>query len=355
MKKTMIIALSLIYSVILITVAKAEISFSGYQEFYMGSADQSKIRGLDATGQTNTSFNGFSNGRFTRIIATGKTKLDNGIDVIGVINFSKDDGAGDSDTQAIAVDQNDIGFSGDFGNIHIGNMFTAGSMMHFRGTTLIPTAEPDNDQRNRFATMATATMGRMDEIGFAFDGMKVRYMSNVYDGFSFGVSYEPCMTQTSANASATDCNSSSAPTNHFRYTDFMDYVLKYQTEVDGVGIGLTYGYQTANSHILNNVEYNDAEGTVYSGQLTYGGLTAIVRHVDLGDSGQIKTNTDDGDETGDTYAIRYDAGNFSVGFARVETSIKITSQSSPNEDNFNAVGLGYKLGGGVTIEGAYEY
>ena len=356
MKKTLFSILALIYAVMLISVAKAEVSISGYQEFYMGSGDQSKILGYDAASYGDTSFSGLSNGRFTRITAVGKTTLDSGIEVTGTINFSKDsDDGGDSDTSNVAVDQNDIVFSGAFGNIAIGNNFSAGSMMHFRGTTLIPTAEPDNDQRNRFGTMGDDArgFGRMDEAGYALDPIKIRYMSNVYEGVSIGVSYTPCSARGSGSPSGTDCNNTTAPSEHGGYSSLTDWVLKYQTEVEGVGIGFTYGYQTGTSHIITGTVYNDLEGTTYSAQLTYGGLTAIYRNLDLGDSGQITANTDDGDETADIIALRYDMGNFSIGYASVESEKGVTSQTANNEDSFSMVAVGYNLGGGVNLEAGY--
>ena len=73
MKKTLFSILALVYAVMLVSVAKAEISISGYQEFYMGSGDQSKILGNDASTYGDTSFSGLSNGRFTRITFVGKT------------------------------------------------------------------------------------------------------------------------------------------------------------------------------------------------------------------------------------------------------------------------------------------
>ena len=96
----------------------------------MGSADQSTQNSIaTSTGaSTNTSFNGFSNGRFTRLIAVGTTTLDSGIEVTGTYTLSKDnDSGGDNDTGGVAVDQNDIVFSGGFGNIAFGNNFSAGS------------------------------------------------------------------------------------------------------------------------------------------------------------------------------------------------------------------------------------
>jgi hypothetical protein len=358
MKKTLISILAMVYAVFLVSAAKSEIAISGYQEFYMGSGDQSKILSNDASTYGDTSFSGFSNGRFTRITFVGNTTLDSGINVTGTLNFSKDaDDSGDSDTSNIAVDQNDIVFSGSFGNIAFGNNFSAGSMMHYRGTTLIPTAEPDNDQRNRFGTMGDDTVGfgRQDEAGFALDPIKIRYMTNVYDGFSMGVSYTPCSARGSGSASGTDCNSSTAATiqTHGAYSSLTDWVFKYETEMEGIGLGLTYGYQTGTAGVLSGTEYNDLEGTIYSAQVKVAGLTAIYRHVDLGDSGQIKTNVDDGDETSDVFAVRYDVGNFSIGYANVETEKGVTSQTANNSDSFNGLGLGYNLGGGVNIEAAY--
>ena len=364
MKKFLTTAFLVAFGSFVLSAAKAEVSLSGYQEFYAGSADQTTQNSLATSSgaSTNTNFNGFSNGRFTRLIAVGTTTLDNGIEVTGTYTISKDaDSNGDNDTGSVAVDQNDIVFSGAFGNIAFGNNFSAGSMMHYRGTTLVPTAEIDNDQVHRFITAGNHARGygRYDEAGYALDGMKIRYMSNVYEGFSFGVSFEPCMTQNGSAASATDCNSTTAPSEHGTYTDLTDIVLKYAGDFDGIGFGITYGYMTGNTNIITSssapgfIEYNDLENTVISAQLTYGGLTLIARNNNLEDSGQVASNTDDGGEEGDTYAIRYDMGNMSLGYTRTETEKGITNQSLPNTAKYSVLGAGYNLGGGVNLEAAY--
>ena len=72
MKKILLTALVVTYSLMLSGISKAEISLSGYQEFYGGSADQSIQNSVDTsvgTDITNSSFNGFSNGRFTCPVA----------------------------------------------------------------------------------------------------------------------------------------------------------------------------------------------------------------------------------------------------------------------------------------------
>ena len=359
MRKLLLTALALTYSVMLVSVAKAEISFSGYQEFYGGSASQTIQSGASTdtgVGISNSNFSGFSNGRFTRLTAQAKTTLDSGIEVVGTYNISKDQDSGaDADTELVGVDQNDIIFSGGFGSVAIGQNFSAGTMMHFRGTTLVPTAEPDNDQSNRFHTAGGAARGygRYDEAGYALDHMKIRYMSNVYEGFSFGISFAPCFEHGSNNASSTSCNGTTVHSEHSAYDDVTDMVLKYQGEFDGVGIGVTYGYQTGTTNIIAGTEYNNLAGQTLSAQLTYGGLTLIARNMDLGDSGQITANTDDGGEEANTYAGRYNMGNFSIGVARVETEKGVTDQSAKNNAEYSVIGVGYNLGGGVNIETAY--
>ena len=186
MKKFLTTAFIAVFGAFILSSAKAEISLSGYQEFYGASADQSTQNAITTnTGaSTNSNFNGFSNGRFTRLIAVATTTLDSGIEVTGTYTLSKDnDSNGDNDTGGVAVDQNDIVFSGGFGTIAFGQNFSAGSRMHFRGTTLVPTAEIDNDQFQRFVTMGDAARGygRFDEAGYALDGMKMVYLSNVYE------------------------------------------------------------------------------------------------------------------------------------------------------------------------------
>ena len=74
------------------------------------------------TTNTGVSQGGLSNGSYTRLVATASTKLDNGIEVIGVYSIMKDDkSGGDSDVEGVSTNQNDISFSGGFGTLTIGN------------------------------------------------------------------------------------------------------------------------------------------------------------------------------------------------------------------------------------------
>jgi hypothetical protein len=233
----------------------------------------------------------------------------------------------------------------------IGNIFSAGTMIHNRGTTLIPTAEPDNNAFGFYpvAGGATGGYGAFDEAGYALDGMKLRYMSNVYEGFQLAVSYESCMEKNTASASAVNCDSDTIT----NYDDVIDVAIAYNGNFDGVDIGLTYGAVSGNTEIRQGAEYNDLEAQVYSARIGFAGITAIYKLHTYADSGQLVSRTSDGDGEGNVYALRYDMGNISLGYVRTETSYKEGTNASESSQEMDIFGVGYNLGGGVVIEVAH--
>ena len=80
----------------------AEVSMSGYQEFFAGSSDQSTRAATDQSLNTGVSQGGLSNGSYTRLVATASATLDIGIEVVGVYSIMKDDKTG-GDTDVLGV------------------------------------------------------------------------------------------------------------------------------------------------------------------------------------------------------------------------------------------------------------
>ena len=352
MNKLKLIVLAIAYTVITVSIAKAELSISGYQEFYGVSIDQTTAAGLDQATQTDNASSGLSNGRFTRIIATGSTTLDSGLEVTGVYAISKDGAAsGDTDTNSVAVNENGLYIKGGFGSIGVGNIFSAGTMVHNRGTTQIPTAEPDNNVYGFYPTAGGATggYGAFDEAGYALDGMKLRFDSNVYQGFSASVSYESCMEKDTGNASATDCNGGAVGD----YDDVIDVALKYAGSAEGVDYSLTYGNVTGNTQILAGAEYNDLEAQVYSANISVAGLSATYKYHSYGDSGLVKSDSSDGDGSGAVTAITYTTGNITLGYIHTETSVEISTNAAESSSEIDIFGIGYNLGGGVMLEASH--
>ena len=77
------------------------------------------------------------------------------------------------------------------------------------------------------------------------------------------------------------------------------------------------------------------------------------KYQDTGDSGQLKSTTDDGDNTGSTICGVYSAGNVSAGICGVETEFQESESQVKNDSKTMVYGLGYNLGGGVMLEAAY--
>ena len=348
--------LFIFFSTFFISKAFSEVSISGYQEFFAGSSDQSTRAALDMSTNTGVSQGGLSNGSYTRLVATASATLDSGIEVTGVYSIMKDDkSGGDTDVLGVSTNQNDVSLSGGFGTFTIGNTGSTGSMMHYRASTIIPTAEPDGAVIGHFYSSGSNDYGRGDEVGYAEDSMKARYMSNVYEGFSFGIQYGSSLRSTPARSSGDDknCSTASDQTGHGCYTDVIDAVFKYEGTFDGITVGATYGMVGGNTNIIAGSEYNDLEGTVYTANLGYAGATIQYKYQDMGDSGQLKSTTDDGDNSGSTICGVYAMGNISTGICSVETEFLESGVSVKNESSTMVYGLGYNLGGGVMIEAAY--
>ena len=72
------------------------------------------------------------------------------------------------------------------------------------------------------------------------------------------------------------------------------------------------------------LQYNDLENHIYSAKLTMAGATLIYRNNNYGDSGLSKAVENDGDGEGSVWAVRYDMGNVSIGYATESLVILLT-------------------------------
>ena len=87
-------------------------------------------------------------------------------------------------------------------NVTISNdtqYFENSDYYYSRLTAGVPTGEPDGGQLGNFYTGDGINVyGSANEQDYANNSMKVFYMSNVYSGFSFAVSYDPNTSNTGA-------------------------------------------------------------------------------------------------------------------------------------------------------------
>ena len=347
LRKTLILSiLALVFSIT--NVLKAEMSLSGYAEFFAGSADQSKYNGVD--NQSGIDKAGLSNGQYTRIDATYSTTLDNGIEVSGFMNVSNRDCMGSMDDNCNVTNQNSINFSGNFGTISLGERFAAGAAMLSRMTASGPTAEPDGAIYTHFYTADTTnSFGAANEVNYANNAMKILYASNVYSGFSFAGSYAP--NTANDGLAANNVGQQVSGSSWTSFNDLLSVFGKYAMEMDGIGLELVYGVQTGNAGQIAGSNYNDLDETSYSVKVTYGNFSADYRKNEADNSGLIKNGTAGNDE-GTSVCAEYGMANIRVAACNMETSFTDSSNLS-NSSTTRTYAADYSLGGGVTLGAVY--
>ena len=342
MKKTIILSFMALAFAFTSTV-KAEMSLSGYQEFFAGSVDQSTYEGLD---NTHIDQAGIKNGQYTRITADYSSTLDSGLDFSGQLTvMSRDCQGGDQDNCG-TVNHNFVNVSGNFGTFSVGERFGAGAAMLSRITASGPTAEPDGAVFQTFYTVDSVNVyGSGNEQNYATANLKALYMSNVYSGFSFAVEYTPNAGEMGANTSG----QLTAVTNG-KWSSFNDIFAvfgKYALDIDGVGLELVYGQQTGNAGQVNGNNYNDLEESTYSAKITYGNFEADYRKNEADNSGLIK-NGQDGNDEGTSICGVYTFASMRAGVCSVETSYTDTNNRS-NSSELMTYSADYSVGGGVTV------
>ena len=346
MKKTLILGISaLVLS--LTNIVKADMTLSGYTEFFAGSADQTAYLGHAAH---SLDLAGLSNGYYGRVDANYTTTLDNGIEVSGTYNVHARDctastASANHNSNCNVVDFNFMSFSGNFGTVSIGERFDTGAGMLSRLTASAPTAEPDGAVIGAFYTGdGSNTYGNVNEVNYASAAMKVVYMSNVFNGFSFQVGYTPNSGEKGGDTTNGQVTSGSS---WGSYNDVLSVHGKYSMEMDGIGLELVYGQQTGNSGRIGTVDYNDLEETTYSALVTYGNFSADYRKNEAGNSGLAKNGQAGGDE-GTSVCALYSMGNIGIGACQVETSATDSSNLS-NSSETRTYSAEYSLGGGVSL------
>lgn len=346
MKKTLLIAISALI-LAFSSMVKAEISMSGYSEFFFGSADQSKIYGAENNSAIDKA--GMHNGQYTRIRASYNSTLDSGIEVAGTMNLTARDCQGNRTNNCDVVNFNFLTFSGSFGSLSVGERFAAGAAMLSRITASGPMAEPDGAQLANFYTGGNGTYGSANEVNYANNSIKVLYMSNVYSGFSFAASYAPNTSNT--GLASTGNGQQGTGTTWSSYNDLLSVFGKYAMDMDGLGLELVYGQQTGNAGIVGVNEMSDLDETAYSAKISYGSFEMDYRKNDAGDAGQIKNNNAGNDE-GTSVCARYIMGNIDVGACNVETKFTNTSNQAESSTG-RYYSAEYQLGGGIKLGATY--
>jgi len=349
MKKTILLgifALAFAFS----STVKADISLSGYAEFYAGSANQDTLR----AGTAETNLSGLDNGLYTRMTANYSETLDNGIAVNGTMNATTRDCQGNKTDNCDVVNMNFVTFSGGFGAVSIGERHAAGAAMLSRLTASGPSAEPDGGNIGIFYSAGPNTVkyGSFNETNYADNAMKVLYTSNVFSGFSFAVSYASATRNTGLSTTRNQQPAAAAGNGDFgAFNDLVSAFGKYAIDIDGIGVELVYGQQIGNAGRIGNTSYNDLDETAYSVLVTYGNFSADYRKNEAGNAGRPQNDGSGGDE-GTSVCATYTMGNLGVGACQLESTFT-TATNTNNTSDLTTISAEYQLGGGVSIAATY--
>jgi len=343
MRKTILIGISaLVLALTTVVRADGHMSLSGYQEFFVGSADQTIASSVTEAGIDKA---GLSNGNYTRMTANYTSTLDSGLDLAGVYTMSARDCQGSRDAICGVVNYNSITLSGGFGSVGFGEKFDVGASMLSRLTAGVPTGEPDGGMLGHFYTGGANPYGSANETNYADNSMKVTFNSNSYSGFSFAAGYTPNM----ANEGTQDDAQATTITNE-KYTSFSDVITvvgKYDTNMDGIGLTVAYGMITGNAGQVAGTNYNDLEENVYSAKLTYANFSADYRKNEADNSGQVK-NSLAGKDEGTSICGMYTMANMGVAACQVDTNFT-NSSNQDNNSKTRTYSANYNLGGGMKV------
>ena len=295
----------------------AEIEIIGYQEFFFGSVSQSYYKGKSNYGIDQA---GMSNGTYSRLTAIYNDKLFNGIEVSGIYSLGVRDCMGDkTDNCEDVSNENSLAFAGNLGVFSVGETASASSVMLSRLTAEAPLAEPDSaNYQNFYSTDDENNYGSANEVDYGSNAVKILWLSNIFNGLSFALSYTPNSGEKGSGNNNAQHNTATNLT-WGEYNDVLSFYSKYIINYNDIAIELVYGQQTGNAGIIGTNQYNDLKENSYSVKFNYGNLAVDYRKNEAGNSGQIK-NSSAGNDKGISICGIYTLIMTRIGFCNVNTS-----------------------------------
>ena len=214
-----------------------------------------------------------------------------------------------------------MAFSGNFGVFLVGEIANAGSVLLSRLTAEGPTAEPDSGNYQSFYTTDDENnYGSANEVDYGSNAVKILWVSNIYNGFSFAFSYTPNSGEKGSGNNSGQ-NSSAANSTWGEYNDVLSFYSKYTIVYKGILIELVYGLQTGNAGIIETYQYNDLKENSYSVKINFGNLAVDYRKNKSDNSGQIN-NSSAGNDEGPSICGIYTFTITRIGFCNVNTNFK---------------------------------
>jgi outer membrane protein OmpU len=286
---------------------------------------------------------------------TGSTMLDNGLEIGARIELAGEDDAGSQ------IDESWIYFSGGFGEVRMGAFDDALALLCVfppGGTENFSAFSPNQWGANTVTSNSVCT--GVDDEG---DAQKVLYLSPVFGGFQFGVSYTPSGDKkTHGDGVGPHLGMPTNEEDASRHNVSLYGTYSYETEDWSLQLGAGGSWE-------GNVEKADGEPNRDESEFYQTGLLLGVGDLSFGASFEFYNDDDlfaatleNGDVVADRWVLGIGAAyelkpwTFGIGYSILRADIAV--EGAPDEDFTQqraALTASYELGSGIDLDGELAY
>lgn len=301
--------------------------------------------------------------RSAEINFNGETTLDNGLTVgVNVEMQAEPDGNAASvsqnatTTQATDIEESYIYFSGNWGRVNIGAEDGAAYLLQVAAPSadsnidgldpefLFVNTRIDGDASASFVDDASDFVGITRYASdISGDADKITYMTPKVNGFQAGVSYAPDLDQEVATENLAGAETDNEA-GHFE--NFYSVAARYDGEVDGIGIHLGAGYETADAETSGEVEDWNVGAKV-----AYDAFSVGVAYNEKEADASFGPVNWVADTEAFIVGADYTSGAYKVGASYFESEEKNTN----DELTRYSIGGGYTYGPGMSFRGSVNF
>lgn len=281
------------------------------------------------------------------IIFSGSTTLDNGMSAGVALHLEADNQAGDGQ-----MDETYAWVEGGYGRLVIGSEASAPFQMHYTAPYFVASHGVDSPNFQHIAATSSRTATYITVSG---DVAKVSYFTPRINGFQLGLSYTPdtnSNAQVGGQAGGRSLAFGTQTDNAGNIEDVFEVGLNWNGEYEGVGIGVSGGYVSADIEDLGTVNSGgDPEAWSAGLNLTSGGFTlggAWYQSEDLTGGLAGVANPQNNEEEAWTVGLQYVTGPWTLGVGYFESETEIAANADA-EFEVTEIGATYALGPGVDV------
>lgn len=274
--------------------------------------------------------------RDTEIHFTGETTLNNGLTVGADIGTEADQGG------SFAITDSFVYFSGDFGRFNVGATDGATYLLQVQA----PAADGVYDGMDQYYTPFnyTATdVAQLANIEFDYDqdlstpSDKITYISPVYSGFQYGVSWTPESRSSSRGLDGVDTGTGLA--------DILDFAARFENEASFGSYRLGGGYTTAEKRQIWNAAADFDIGAF--------GIGAVYTHDNQDEKNAFESSTTSTGQTQWILGADYTVGSLTYAVSYLNQNNEF-SANDIDTDRYTG-GVSYNMGPGIDMRGLVSY